>query len=134
MLHHMLFSTITATALMTMNPQDINRDTITPEEVQQLVEKDSTVFLLDVRTDEEYQSSTGHLRGSVLIPVQELSGRLGELAPHKKNTIVVICRSGNRSGWATSMLRSQGYPALNMVGGMIRWNNEGRPVEHSEQK
>lgn len=134
MLHHTLLSTIAATALMMMNPQDSSRDTITPEEVQQRMEKDSTVFLLDVRTDEEYHSSTGHLRRSVLIPVQELSARLGELAPHKKNTIVAICRSGNRSGWATSMLRSQGYPALNMVGGMIRWNNEGRPVEHSEHK
>jgi rhodanese-related sulfurtransferase len=119
---------------MIMNPQDINRDTITPEEVQQLMEKDSTVFLLDVRTDEEYDSSTGHLRRSVLIPVQELAARLGELAPHRKNTIVTICRSGNRSGYATSMLRSRGYPALNMVGGMIRWNSEGRPVEHSEHK
>ena len=117
---------------MIMNPQDSSRDTITPEEVQLLMEKDSTVFLLDVRTDEEYHSSTGHLRGSVLIPVQELASRLGELAPHKKNTIVAICRSGNRSGWATSMLRSQGYLALNMVGGMIRWNSEDRPVEHSE--
>lgn len=119
---------------MLMNTQDNNRDTITPAEVQQLMEKDSTVFLLDVRTAEEYKSSTGHLRRSVLIPVQELAARLGELAPHKKNTIIAICRSGNRSGWATSMLRSQGYPALNMVGGMIRWNIEGRPVEHSEHK
>ena len=132
MLHYILFSIIATTALTMMNPQDSSRDTITPEEVQQLMEKDSTVFLLDVRTDEEYDSSTGHLRGSVLIPVQELAARLGELVPYKKSTIVVICRSGHRSGWATSMLRSQGYSALNMVGGMIRWNSEGRPVEHSE--
>jgi rhodanese-related sulfurtransferase len=118
--------------MMPMNTQDSTRDAITPAEVQQLMEKDSTVFLLDVRTDEEYNSSTGHLRGSVLIPVQELAARLGELAPHKHHTIIAICRSGNRSGWATSMLRGQGYVALNMVGGMIRWNIEGRPVEHPE--
>jgi|APFre7841882590_1041340.scaffolds.fasta_scaffold175288_2 rhodanese-related sulfurtransferase len=131
-----LLSTIalTTAALMTMHQQDAGRDTIMPAEVQQLLEKDSTVFLLDVRTEEEYNGATGHLRGSVLIPVQELAERIGELAPHKKNTIIAICRSGNRSGWATSMLRSQGYPALNMVGGMIRWNSEGRPVEHSERK
>jgi len=117
-----------------MNMQDSTRDTITPAEVQQLMEKDSTVFLLDVRTDEEYEGSTGHLGGSVLIPVQELAARIGELAPHKENTVIAICRSGNRSGWATSMLRGRGYAALNMVGGMIRWNIEGRPVEHTEQK
>ncbi len=134
MLYQTLFSTIAATALMLMNPQDGGRDTITPEEVQLLMEKDSTVFLLDVRTDEEYDSPTGHIRRSVLIPVQELAARLGELAPHKKNTIIAICRSGNRSGYATSMLRSRGYSALNMVGGMIRWNSEGRPVEHSEDR
>jgi len=119
---------------MMMNPQDRSQDTITPEEVQQLMEKDPTVFLLDVRTDMEYDGSTGHIRGSVLIPVQELVARLAELAPHKENTVVAICRSGNRSGYATSMLRSHGYPALNMVGGMIRWNSEGRPVEHSEHR
>ena len=129
----MLTSTIglTAAVMLFMNTQDNKRDTITPAEVQQLLEQDSTVLLLDVRTEEEYNSSTGHLERSVLIPVQELVARLGELAPHKNSTIIAICRSGNRSGWATSMLRSRGFAALNMVGGMVRWNSEGRPVEHA---
>jgi rhodanese-related sulfurtransferase len=117
---------------MTIHPQDTKRDIITPAETQQRMEIDSTIFLLDVRTEEEYDSSTGHLQGSVLIPVQELAARLEELAPHKHRAIIAICRSGHRSEWATSMLRGQGYLALNMVGGMIRWNIEGRPVEHSE--
>jgi rhodanese-related sulfurtransferase len=136
MLIHTAFSVIALTtmALMMMNTQDNNRDTITPAEVQELMEKDSTVLLLDVRTNDEYNSSTGHLRRSVLIPVQELAARLGELAPYKNNTIIAICRSGNRSKLATSTLGGQGYRALNMVGGMTRWNIEGRPVEHAEQK
>jgi rhodanese-related sulfurtransferase len=101
---------------------------ITPAEAQQLVQKDSTVVLLDVRTPEEFRGPTGHLDKAVLIPIQELEERVGELNAYKARTIVVYCRSGHRSTAGTSILRDHGFTAYNMEGGIIRWMSEGLPT------
>jgi len=108
--------------------------TITPAEVRALMERDTMYVLLDVRTPAEFDGPTGHLSGSLLIPVQDLEQRLAELSPFKQKTIIAICRSGNRSGYATTLLRTKGFTALNMVGGMVRWLAEERPVIHTEPR
>ena len=69
-----------------------------------------------------------HLREAILIPVHELPARLGELEPFKEKTVVVYCRTGRRSGRATSLLNELGFRAFNMIGGMVQWNAEGRPA------
>jgi predicted sulfurtransferase len=46
--------------------------TVTPAEVARMMAKDSNVVVLDVRTEAEFESETGHLKGASLIPVQEL--------------------------------------------------------------
>jgi rhodanese-related sulfurtransferase len=107
---------------------------ITPAEVQKLMESDTNHVILDVRTEGEFNGDTGHLRGALLIPVQTLNERMSELAPLKSKLIIAVCRSGNRSGIAVSMLSKQGYKALNMTGGMIQWNRESRPVVHEEKQ
>jgi sulfur dioxygenase len=106
--------------------------TITPAEVQTLMEGDTAYVLLDVRRQEEFDGPSGHLHGAILIPVQELKERLAELSPLKQKTIIAVCRSGNRSGVATTILREHGFAAFNMVGGMVRWHAEGRIVTHTE--
>jgi rhodanese-related sulfurtransferase len=82
-------------------------------------------FLLDVRQPDEYRQ--GHAPGARLIPLDELRGRLHEL-PQGRD-ILVICRSGSRSGAATHQLVAAGYQALNVRGGMIAWAQAGLPVK-----
>jgi rhodanese-related sulfurtransferase len=101
---------------------------ISPIETQWLAHQDSSVLLLDVRTPEEYNNDLGHVAGAMLIPVQELEKRMNELEPYKRKTIIAICRSGNRSGKAADLLTRHGFTAMNMAGGMIRWNEEHLPV------
>lgn len=109
--------------------------TITPQEVHEIIQRDAAnILLLDVRTPEEYNSQTGHLKDAILIPVQELEQRINELESHKEKTIIAICRSGNRSGKATTLLNDRGFRAVNMVGGMIRWNEELRPTILEDQR
>lgn len=72
--------------------------------------------LLDVRTEGEWGAR--HLDGAVLIPVQELGGRLAEVPRDKP--VVVYCASGARSSQAVAMLREAGYDARDL-GGMSRW-------------
>ena len=80
-------------------------------------------FVLDVRTPREYDGPLGHIAGSRLIPVQELSRRMQELSGVKDRHIFVICRSGNRSATATVMLREAGFEASNVAGGMQAWKS-----------
>lgn len=107
---------------------------ITPADTHARLGNDSLYLFLDVRTQQEFDGPSGHVPGSILIPVQELEARVGELAPHKGKTIIAICRSGNRSGSATRFLRGKGFEAINMTGGMNRWSAEGLPVHHTENK
>ncbi len=101
---------------------------ITPVEAAKLLGQDTSVFFLDVRSRAEYASETGHVAGAALIPVDSLLVRIGEIEPHKTKTIVVYCKMGGRSARAQKILLEHGYHALNMLGGITRWNKEQLPV------
>lgn len=68
--------------------------------------------IVDVRTKEEFQAS--HVKNAINIPLSEIETRLPELAK-KKKTIVVYCRSGNRSGQAMKKLEKAGIPVVNGI-------------------
>lgn len=67
-------------------------------------------IVIDVRTPEEYRM--GHIKQSINIPLQILSGKVAELSK-KKKPIITVCRSGSRSGMAKNMLRRQGVETYN---------------------
>ncbi len=117
-----------------MNQQTANRKAIAAREAFEKIQKDTSVIVLDVRTPVEFKSETGHVKGAILIPVQELERRLKELEPNKDKTIIAICRSGNRSARATKLLNENGYKAFNLEGGMLKWNAEGLPVVKEEKE
>ena len=104
------------------------RETISAEKTRAMIETDTNTVVLDVRTEREYKSETGHLAGAKLIPVQDLENRLAELIPWGSKTIIAYCRTGNRSGRAASFLREHGFSALNMEGGIVKWNQLEYPV------
>ena len=65
-------------------------------------------FLVDVRTPEEF--SGGSAKGAVNIPLGNLPNQLSKFKG--KNTIVVFCRSGNRSSQVASYLQEQGFKII----------------------
>src|SRR5664279_447280 len=65
----------------------------------QIMNKEGAL-LLDVREPEEF--SAGHAPNAKLIPLGQLGSRLQEIMPYKDKPIVVMCRSGRRSGIAVS--------------------------------
>ena len=79
---------------------------------------------LDVREPDEWQA--GHIEGAVHIPLADLPARVGELSPDDE--IVVICRSGGRSGRAVGWLNSNGFDVLNFDGGMAAWAASGQKM------
>ena len=95
------------------------------DEFYELLNSTNDIFLLDVRTEEEYDE--GHLDNSVLIPLQELELRLNEIP--KDKPILVYCRSGNRSRQAAKILIDNGFLEIyNMTGGITDWQEKGYPV------
>ncbi|MDQ2709746.1 MAG: rhodanese-like domain-containing protein [Actinomycetota bacterium] len=81
---------------------------------------------LDVREADEW--AAGHAPSAQHIPMSELSNRLGELTGDQ-DPLYVICRSGGRSARVVEFLAQQGYPAVNVDGGMQAWARVGRPLE-----
>jgi glyoxylase-like metal-dependent hydrolase (beta-lactamase superfamily II)/rhodanese-related sulfurtransferase len=87
-----------------------------------------SVQVLDVREPEEFTGPLGHIRGAKLIPLGQLSDRIGELS--KAKPMVAVCRAGGRSAQATLILQQAGFDKIaNLPGGMLRWRAEGGPVE-----
>lgn len=84
--------------------------------------------VLDVREPGEYES--GHVLNSKLIPLGKLKERIGELEKYRDHPIVVLCRSGNRSGTACFILGKHGFnQAYNLAGGIQAWKKASLPVE-----
>jgi rhodanese-related sulfurtransferase len=83
------------------------------------------VYVLDVREQWEYDE--GHIPGVTLLPLGEVQSRLDEIPTDK--TVIVTCRSGNRSGQATDFLRQNGFDNVhNMQGGIVAWEQAGYEV------
>lgn len=92
--------------------------------MQQFVDAKATHTLIDVRTAEEFAS--GHIAGAVNIPVEVLASRLSDVP--RDRTVVVYCRSGNRSKQAAEILSKAGYSDIRDLGGLNAWSAQGLPV------
>lgn len=83
---------------------------------------ENAVFL-DVRTPAEF--GDGHVDGALLIPVDELEARIGELDALRDERIVLYCRTGRRSGIAMDLLRQHGFTQLENAGAFTRLQGLG---------
>lgn len=77
-------------------------------------------IILDVRSKGEFQS--GHIKGSVNIPVDTLKNNLSNLK--KDKPIITCCASGMRSASAKSILKSNGYNEVYNGGGWRSLQNK----------
>ncbi|MFN8621219.1 MAG: rhodanese-like domain-containing protein [Chloroflexota bacterium] len=107
-------ATPTPTALAAVPAADI-----APAEANQ--RWDAGALLLDVREQDEWDA--GHVPGATHIALSELASRVGELPTDK--TILVICRSGNRSLQAREILTAAGLTATSVTGGVKAWRDAG---------
>ncbi|HML39127.1 MAG TPA: rhodanese-like domain-containing protein [Bellilinea sp.] len=93
---------------------------ITVAEAAQL--RDQGAFILDVREQDEWNDY--HIPGATLIPLGELSSRLNEVP--QDQTVVVVCRSGNRSASGRDILLNAGFTQVtSMAGGVSSWRSQG---------
>ena len=87
-----------------------------------------SALVLDVRENDEYKS--GHVLNAIHIPLGKLKGRTGELLKYQDRPIVVVCRSGSRSGTACVKLGKHGFAqTYNLAGGVMAWQKAKLPLE-----
>lgn len=103
-------------------------ETISAEEAKSLMDTETGYLILDVRTQEEFD--TGHIPGAVLLPHMEAEAKASSLLPNKKQLLLIYCRSGRRSAEAAETLARLGYTNVKNFGGIIDWPYE---IEETEK-
>ena len=95
---------------------------ISQAEAAKLMKSQENYIVLDVRTKKEYDD--GHIPDAVNLPNEEISRDNLSLLPDKNQTILVYCRSGNRSKQASQKLADLGYTNILEFGGINTWSGE----------
>ncbi len=82
--------------------------------------------LVDVREPGEFDAELGHIPGAELVPLATLEGAAS--AWDRGALLMMVCRSGARSGRAALALVRQGFQrVINLEGGMVAYNAAGLP-------
>jgi len=90
---------------------------ITPLHLKEIQQRGDAHYLLDVRQPYEYDIAN---LGGHLIPLDQLSANFHKIP--QDQTIIVHCRSGQRSQQAIAMLKEEGFQKLfNLKGGILAW-------------
>jgi rhodanese-related sulfurtransferase len=93
---------------------------ITPTELKQMLDNKEDLQLIDVREPHEFEAA--HIEAE-LMPLNTVPQNLDKISKDKK--VIMICRSGNRSGNAIRFMEGQGFGNLyNLKGGMLAWKKE----------
>lgn len=99
---------------------------ISVAELKSRLDNDHPIVLVDVREPFEKDIADLPEVGQLRIPLGVFEEQADSLDPEAP--VVVYCRTGNRSGWATQYLRSRGFDqAWNLEGGVMAWREEIDP-------
>jgi rhodanese-related sulfurtransferase len=85
---------------------------------------DQSAQVVDVR--EDYEREAGYVDGSRHVHLTQLAAAAAELDPERP--VIFVCRVGGRSLMAAQALRTAGFDAYSMAGGVKQWADEGRPL------
>jgi len=94
--------------------------TITATDLKAMLDRDDSIFLVDVREPNEYEIVS--IPGATLIPKGEfLSGAALEKLPQDKR-VVLHCKSGARSAECLAIVKDAGFSdAVHVGGGVLAW-------------
>jgi phage shock protein E len=101
---------------------------ITVDEAAKLVQTNTNVVVLDVRTPREFES--GHIKGATNINFndKDFAKKIGAL--DKNKTYIIHCAAGGRSGKACEQIKTLDFKnMLHMNEGFNKWKEAGKPVE-----
>lgn len=89
---------------------------------------DSGARLVDVRESDEYRGELGHIPGAQLVPLSTLGA--ASRSWQQEQPVLLVCRSGARSGKAALQLAAAGFKRVaSLQGGMLQWNAQKQPIQ-----
>jgi rhodanese-related sulfurtransferase len=100
---------------------------ITPRELAARLDAGEPTYLVDVR--QPWEHARVAIAGSVLLPLDQLDARLGELRPPADALVVTYCHHGMRSLDAARFLVGRGWPRVaSLAGGIDAWATDVDPA------
>ncbi len=108
---------------------------VMPWDVEEMLAENPDLMLIDIREEDEY--AIGHIQNSLLVPrgILETACDWGyaetipELARARDKPVVLICRSGNRTALAATVMQLMGYRQVySMKTGIRGWNDYELPL------
>ncbi len=88
----------------------------------EMIQENKDIVILDVRTSEEY--NTLHIPDAINLELATLESTIETVVPDKNQTVLIYCRSGNRSNQAARLLVKLGYTNIYDFGGINSWPYE----------
>ncbi len=86
--------------------------------------------IVDVREPNEFNNDLGHVQGSELVPLGTVASAAQSWI--REAPLVLVCRSGGRSGKAALALQAMGFTrVVSLRGGMLAWQARRLPAVRS---
>lgn len=97
-------------------------ENIDGKEAEKLLNLDKDVLIIDVRSEYEYEK--GHLLNAINLPYDDdFKSELNEIIEYKDKTVLVYCKSGNRSEKAAIKLVDNGFKNVrNVIDGIDEYD------------
>ena len=84
-------------------------------------------LLIDIREPSEH--AAGVAQGAQLLPMRQLSARVGEIPKNSDKAVLLICHTQSRSSSTVTALQKAGFTNVKYVhGGMSGWIKRGWPT------
>jgi hydroxyacylglutathione hydrolase len=100
---------------------------LTARELKEKIDNNEDIYVLDVRSQDEWEGEGGHIPNAHHIYIGKLKNQLETLP--KDKTIVTLCGNGTRASLAASLLRKEGFKdVMNVLGSMKAWYSGKYPV------
>ena len=125
----MLTMQIAAAVLLLSGCSSASYTQISQDEAMKMMQEQSDYLIVDVRRPDEF--AEGHIAGAVNVPNETIEDEAPEALPDKEQTLLIYCRSGNRSKEASQKLADMGYTKVYEFGGINTW--EGEIVTEEEE-
>jgi len=101
---------------------------VTVDETRERMAGDSSVRLIDVREDNEWDAA--HAAGAEHLGKGIIERDIEAQVPDKSTEVILYCGGGYRSALAADVLQQMGYTnVFSMAGGWKAWKDSGAPVE-----
>lgn len=124
MMHRLVVVLLMVTSCVSSPKKQTQMNELSPDAWAELQEQTSESVILDVRTEEEFES--GYIKGALNMDIRGGADFLASIESlDKSKSYFVYCRSGARSGQACQLMSQMGFNAVyNLEGGVLAWEGD----------